>query len=29
MTKQSDLVSEVSHFRKLVYLRYKLPWPLD
>ena len=26
--KQSQMLHSVSHFRKLAYFRYKLPWPL-
>jgi hypothetical protein len=28
MMKQSDIVYEVSLFRKLVYFRNSLPWPM-
>ena len=29
MIKQSDLVGEVSHLRKLAYFRANLPWPFE
>ena len=27
MTKQSDIISEISHLRKLAYFKNNLPWP--
>lgn len=29
MMKQSDMVAEVSHLRKLAYFRISLPWPFE
>jgi hypothetical protein len=28
MTKQTDIIGEVSHLRKMAYFRMALPWPL-
>jgi hypothetical protein len=29
LMKQSDIVAEVSHLRKLAYFRCNMPWPLS